>query len=203
MNVLPVENVTLGTYEVAAERYRAQLANPSAAVVAFIDEVGSHLSPGALALELGSGPGRDAMLLEQRGVQVRRTDGAQSFVDMMRHDGHDADLLDMRTDAFGGPYDLVFADASLLHLTVEQFGDVLGRAASAVGDGGLLAFTVKEGDGSAWTTDRLDLPRHFTYWREPVLREVLLRTGWDVLSLTRVQGVRDPWLYSVNRRSPG
>jgi TatD DNase family protein len=41
----------------------------------------------------------------------------------------------------------VFANAVLLHLTVNQLDDVLTKAARAVGARGLLAFTVKEGEG--------------------------------------------------------
>ena len=53
--------------------------------------------------------------------------------------------LDVRTAELGGPYEAILADAVLLHLTREQFADVLRRARCAVVDGGLLAFTLKEG----------------------------------------------------------
>jgi len=68
-------------------------------------------------------------------------------------------------DDFGGPYDAVLADAVLLHVTREQFVDVLQRARHAVASGGVLAITLKEGDGEAWTEAKLGRPRHFTYWR--------------------------------------
>jgi len=40
-------------------------------------------------------------------------------------------------------------------------------------DGGVVAFTVKEGDGAEWSTAKLGLPRHFAYWREPAVRDPL------------------------------
>jgi len=59
--------------------------------------------------------------------------------------GHQTRLLDVRVDDFGGPYDAVLADAVLLHVTREQFVDVLQRARHAVASGGVLAITLKEG----------------------------------------------------------
>jgi predicted TPR repeat methyltransferase len=88
-------------------------------------------------------------------------------------------------------------DAVLLHLTREQFEDVLRRARGAVVDGGGLAFMVKEGDGAEWSAAKLGLPRHFTYWREPAVRDVLPHTGWAVIALDHVAGRTDLWLYVI------
>ena len=62
-------------------------------------------------------------------------------------------------------------------------------------DGGVLAFTVKEGDGEGWSNLKLDLPRHFTYWREGPLRDALAESRWNVTSVDRVAGRTEPWLY--------
>ncbi len=137
--------------------------------------------------------------LESRGPRVLRTDGALAFVQMLRAAGHQARLLDVRTDDFGGPYDAVLADAVLLHVPREQFEDVLQRARQAVTSGGVLAITLKEGDGEAWTEAKLGRPRHFTYWREPAVRAALLNSGWQVLSLEHVEGRAEPWLFVTAR----
>jgi SAM-dependent methyltransferase len=189
-------DVTLATYEAAARRYREQSPSPSSVFATFLDRLVSLVGTGRV-LELGSGPGRDADYLESRGVHVSRTDATAAFVEMMRADGHEARLLDVRTDDLGGPYDAVLAFAMLLHLTRDEFGDVLRRARAAVVQGGILAFTVKEGDGEGWTDARLDLPRHFTYWREPAVRAELARAGWQVLSIDHVSGSVEEWLYVV------
>jgi len=57
----------------------------------------------------------------------------------------------------------VLADAVLLHVTREQFVDVLQRARQAVADGGVMAVTLKEGgrggvDGAHDMPKREDLP---------------------------------------------
>jgi len=65
--------------------------------------------------------------------------------------------------------------------------------------GGLLAFTVKEGDGSGWSEHKLGLPRHFTYWRAGPLRAFLEARGWQVESLECGQGRTDRWLLVIAR----
>jgi predicted TPR repeat methyltransferase len=79
----------------------------------------------------------------------------------------------------------------------------LVKAQAAVPDGGLLAFTLKEGDGEGWSTAKLELRRYFVYWREAPLREALDAAGWEMLSLDHVMGRAEPWLFVICRRSVG
>ena len=95
--------VTLASYETAAQRYRERSVEPSPALVAFLDQLSALVGVGHI-LEIGSGPGREAAYIEARGPRVTRTDGARAFVEMMRADGHEAELLDVRT----GEIDLRF-----------------------------------------------------------------------------------------------
>jgi SAM-dependent methyltransferase len=189
--------VTLATYERAAERFRASI--PTAANGQLVDLFDrTHLQPGATVLELGSGTGRDALELEARGYRVRRTDAAASFVEMMQADGQQADRLNALTDEFSGPYDLVFGDAVFLHFDRDQLTTVLRKAAGAAG---LLAFTLREGDGDEWTYRHLDLPRHVTRWQEPALRRLLTTCGWTTLSVVRSQTPVGGWLYVLAERT--
>lgn len=199
---LPVRpgDVTLATYEAAAEIYREQTAATNQAVAEFLDRLADLVGAGEV-LELGSGPGWDAGYLESRGLRVTRTDATRAFVEMMRQDGHEARLLDVRVDDFGGPYDAILADAMLLHLDREEFADVLRRARAAIVRGGVLGFTLKEGDGEAWIDGKLGLPRHYTYWRESAVRAVLQDAGWAVVSIDHRAGRTEPWLFVLARAS--
>ena len=189
--------VTLASYDAAADRYRASAGAQTAAWRAFFDDFTARIAGGHV-LEVGSGPGREALLLEQRGLTVTRSDGATAFVAMMTAAGHDARQLDVRTDALGGPYDGILANAVLLHLDRSDLLPVLRRLRAAVHDHGVLALTLKEGEGEEWHRRKLAVPRRFTYWRAPALRDALQAAGWRVLSCEQVAGAREPvepWLY--------
>jgi 2-polyprenyl-3-methyl-5-hydroxy-6-metoxy-1,4-benzoquinol methylase len=155
---------------------------------------------GAVVLEIGSGPGHDAARLEALGFQVRRSDATRAFVELQRAQGHEIDVLDVRTDDLGGPYDVVFAHAVLLHIDRNELPRVLTRVRDAVRPGGLLAMSLKEGDGEEWSSHKLELPRHFTYWREQPLRAVLEGIGWTPVVCEHVGPPDRPWLRTLSRR---
>lgn len=189
----PVD-ATLATYQETAQRYVDAGGPPGPPLAAFLDEL-VDLVPGGTVLEVGTGPGWDADHLESRGLRVLRSDATPAFVDRLRAAGHEALLLDVRDELPPGPFHAVLAQAILLHLDRRQLSDVLVRCRERVRPGGAIALTVKEGDGQGWTSAKLGAPRHFTYWREAPLREVLEAAGWHVTTLEHVQGRHEPWLY--------
>jgi 2-polyprenyl-3-methyl-5-hydroxy-6-metoxy-1,4-benzoquinol methylase len=190
---------TLRTYEQTAALYRERTVRRDEEPDDLVGLVGEHAAPGATVLEIGSGPGVDADRLEALGFTVRRTDASRAFVELQRADGHDVDVLDVRTDDLGGPYDVVFAHAVLLHIDRGELPGVLARLRTAVRPGGLQALTLKEGDGEAWSGHKLELPRHFTFWRLEPLREALVAAGWEPVVLEATSATYGPWLRSVSR----
>jgi protein-L-isoaspartate O-methyltransferase len=192
-------DITLAAYQEAAGEYLRNSARPGPEQIAYLDHFAGLVGSGSV-LEIGTGPGWDADHLEFRGLRIVRTDAAPAFVERLRSAGHDARLLDVRTGDLGGPYQAVLANAVLPHLDRDQFEDVLRRARSAVVAGGILGFTLKEGDGAAWSDHKLGLPRHFTYWREPALRTVLRRTGWRVDFLDHIAVRENYWLRVLARK---
>lgn len=192
---------TLRVYEQQADRYATtSVSSVRAAVASLLDAVVAHLPPGGRVLEVGTGPGVEAAYLEQRGVAVDRTDATAAFVQRLRAEGHEARLLDVRDGDLGGPYDAVLAHAVLLHLAREQTRLALAACLRAVRPGGLLALTLKEGDGESWSNAKLDAPRWFVYWREDALRDLLGGVGWRVLDMQKVHGRSEPWLHVLCQR---
>ena len=190
----PVDT-TLATYQATAQRYVDASGPPGPSLTSFLDRL-VELVPGGTVLEVGTGPGWDAAHLEERGVTVTRTDATPAFIDRLRAQGLEVQLLDVRHDDLGGPYDALLAQAVLLHLDPRQLEDFLVRARQVAE---VLALTLKEGDGQGWTNGKLDAPRHVTYWRADTLRTVLERAGWCVLSLDHVMGTHEPWLRVLAR----
>jgi SAM-dependent methyltransferase len=181
------ERVTVSAYDTYAEEYAAGTADPPEVVAASIARFVGSLGAGARVLEIGSGPGRDALALEQIGLSVRRTDVSPGFVRMLRSAGYVADQVDPLRDDLtdplrdGAPYDGVWANASLLHVRRDHLPVVLRRLAAVTRAGGALHASVKEGDGERWSVHgHVGAPRFFTFWQEPALREVLDQAGWEV-----------------------
>jgi SAM-dependent methyltransferase len=204
------KRVTVASYEASAEAYAAGQPPLSDDIREAIDAFVALLPTGSRVLEIGSGSGRDALALEERGVSVHRTDITPAFVTMLRAEGHEAavadplsdDLADPERDA---PYDGVWASASLLHVRREDLPTVLANLAGVTAEGGALHLAVKEGDGARFSVHgNVPGPRHFTFWREPGLRAVLAEAGWDVRAVTRNVGLREEtWLDVLAVRTSG
>ncbi len=200
---------TVEAYDASAAAYRDGTRAVSEEDLAAVAAFAADLGPGARVLEVGSAGGRDAGLLEDAGLSVRRTDVSPGFVALMRADGQDADLLDPLTDDLddparpGTPYDGVWASASLLHVDRHDLPTVLARLAGATRPGGLLRLWLKEGDGAAWSRHgHVAGVRRFTFWRPEPLAEVLADAGWEVIDLRHVDSTvsAEPWLDVTARR---
>jgi SAM-dependent methyltransferase len=195
------KRVTVASYDAFAEDYRAGTQEMPDEVRAAIEWFAAALDAEARVLEVGTGPGRDALALEEAGLSVRRTDITPAFVRMLRADGFDADVLDPLSDNLDdpdrdAPYDGVWASASLVHVRREDLPIVLSALARATRTGGVLHLALKEGDGARFSTHgHVEGPRHFTFWREEPLRAVLDDAGWVVDEVRRAPGLRnETWL---------
>ncbi|GAA1430473.1 class I SAM-dependent methyltransferase [Microlunatus lacustris] len=193
---------TITAYRDHAAVYRRDHRDLPDHVRSELEKFAAAVGAGGRVLEIGSGGGRDAAHLESRGLQVRRTDVTSAFVELLRRDGFAADVLDPLHDDLADPvrpqegYDAVWANACLLHVRRTDLPTVLGRLRTATRPGGLLRFSVKEGEGEAWSTHgSVAAPRLFVYWEEADLRAVVEQSGWTVLQLERVQGpAEELWL---------
>lgn len=198
------KRITVKSYSDQARDYAADTMETTGPVREQLDRFARRLGSGARVLEIGTGGGRDAAVLEASGLSVRRTDIAAGFVDLLRSSGLPADLIDpsvddLRDPARPGLYDGVWANACLLHVQAEEMAGVLDRLAEVTRQHGWLFMSVKEGDGAGWSTHGvIDGPRHFTYWQEAPLRACLDHAGWSVHDVERRVGNRgDTWLMVV------
>lgn len=147
-------------------------------VKSWIDASVSGLPLDARIIEIGSAFGRDAAYIESLGYSVERTDASEGFVVWLQQHGYSARKLNAISDELTGPYDLVFADAVLLHFTSQEMTDVLSKVYSALSDNGRLSFSLKQGEGESWSEDKLGAPRFFCYWTRDQLELLLQKTGF-------------------------
>ena len=196
--------VTLDAYESGLEQYNAAaVTTVSGSVKDWVDASLAMLSPGSHILEIGSAHGRDSKYIESKGFKVDRTDAVNSFVEYMRKQGYQSRPLNALTDDLGGPYDMIFANAVLLHFTVEQTKAVLMKIRYALKPQGLLSFSVKVGEGSGWSNAKLNSARFYTYWQEQPLKQLLNSTGYATKYFEEGQTGHDnkEWFHVIASRS--
>jgi len=171
-------------------------------VKVWIDATLQGLSSDARILEFGSAFGRDAAYIENAGYHVQRTDATQGFVDLLRKQGYATDRLNAITDELPAGYDLIFADAVLLHFTPEDTKIVLSKVFQALNDGGCFSFSLKQGEGEEWSNAKLGAPRYFCYWQQNDIIELLKTVGFDTIEVATGSLGRNnsEWLHIIAKK---
>ena len=155
----------------------------------FIDAFTSEM-PGNRVLDLGSGSGRDAVLLRNRGLEVVYLDASNEMINIttkLRFESHLADFSDMRfPDA---SFDDVWAYTSLIHIQKEKPREVIEKIRKLLKTKGIFAIGVMEGD-SAGMVQRKTMPgaaRYFKNYSRKELRELVEPLGFQFLQEDRYQ----------------
>lgn len=148
-------------------------------VKSWIDATLDGLATDAKIIEVGSAFGRDANYIESLGYTVLRTDATDGFVKLLTEQGHQAKGFNLITDNFDTDYDLVFADAVLLHFTRDEVAEATRKIHGALTHSGRFSFSLKQGQGESWSEDKLGAPRYFCYWEQPQITELLASSGFS------------------------
>lgn len=160
----------------------------------------SRLAPAAHILDAGCGPGRDAAAFLGRGFRVTAIDASAAMVALATEaTGQPARLLSFQELQFRDEFDGIWANASLVHVPLEEIDDVLDRLARALRRGGVLHISVKVGDGERVAPDG----RFFCDYTEATLGALFARhPSMQLLSVERSPPQRPQvdareWLFAL------
>lgn len=171
---------TIDAYEQKASLYRERTDSAMPTDLSqWLNTSLSGLDTSAKVFEIGSGTGRDASYLKRLGYRVQVSDVASSFISMLEEAGWDAVRFDVVEDELDGVWDLVFADAVLLHLSRKEFALSLQKTHAHLADNGRFAFTLKAGEGEAYSNEKLGMPRFFCYWQAGDVADRLEAAGYS------------------------
>jgi SAM-dependent methyltransferase len=191
---------TLRSYESRIAQYID--GTPPDVPEAWLDDAVSGLDAGARIVEIGSAYGRDAAYIQARGFRIECTDAAAGFVRELVSRGFDARPFNLLADRLDPVYDLILANAVLLHFERAHMPELLRRLRGGLKPGGRLAFSLKDGEGEGWSEEKIGAPRYFCYWRHEQLPPLLKESGfprWRV-EPARITHARHPhWLFVTAR----
>ena len=131
---------------------------------------------GGALLDVGSGPGRDGLLLTAQGLTVTCLDASHAMVTPRKERGLTAvegDLLALPfpDNSFQG----VWAYTSLLHVSKQTVGTALEEIHRGLVPGGVFGLGMIEGEGECYQeSSGVDMPRLFAYCGQEELEQLLL-----------------------------
>lgn len=192
---------TLAGYEGCADDYAETTAPKSEANDRpALAELLKLAPPGSRLLEIGSGPGWDADWLEERGLVVMRTDGADSFVQFQAGRGRRAERLDVIRDPLGGPYDGVIALYVLQHVEREMLPSVLAGIAAAIREDGVFLLALREGQGETAEIGSKGNEYYVALWPRAEIVAILAALGLGLHWSHSFDGRDGRWLTALFRK---
>ena len=191
---------TLRSYEEHVRDYiEGTSSTVSGAAKEWIESALRDLPTSARIIELGSAFGRDAAYIAAKGYALECTDAVPGFVAQLEAGGFTARRFNVLTDELEDQYDLILANAVLLHFDRGEFAVVLNKLFRALKPGGRCAFSLKRGRGESWSSEKIGAPRFFCYWQPIDLAPVLGDAGfvgWSIEEASTKRAHAD-WLFVI------
>jgi SAM-dependent methyltransferase len=160
--------------------------------------------PGPHVLDLGSGPGRDALALKARGLEPRCLDLSEEMLALCRAKGleterQDIEQLKLDEESLDG----VWSYTSLTTIPKEKVWQALREVRQALVPEGVLFLGLIEGQGEGWKppSEKYDVRRYISRYREEEVLEEL--SDWDLLAKRRIdvaESGRNSYLHFLLRR---
>ena len=200
---------TIATYEAVADEYRERhgdRSNVAEIVEAFLDALDDATGTPAddptdcgRVLDVGCGPGWESATFADADFDVLGIDLTTEFLHTAATEtAPDADFARMDMQRLGlaeDVFDGLWACASFLHVPRENAPATLDGFERVLTDGGVLALSVKRGEGIREGDGYENDEREFVLYQPDELHELVEDVGFEIEALD----ARDGWIFLLGR----
>lgn len=201
---LCMDKTTIETYDAYAKEYDEETADfwgvfPKNIVETFSE----NISGDKKILNVGSGPGRDGLLLKNAGLDVVCLDASPVMVELAQSRGLEAVLGDfMSLDFKDSTFDGVWAYTSLLHVPKEEAGEAMSEIKRVLKQNGILCLGLIEGEEEVYRqTEGVEKPRWFSFYSESEIQKLLQEYGFEIISFNSFTPNKRRYLNYVARKN--
>jgi ubiquinone/menaquinone biosynthesis C-methylase UbiE len=173
---------TIGTYDKMAEVYKNETSTfwerfPRTFLDKFIELSGERI------LDVGSGPGRDGLLLQKSGKYVVCLDASKEMTRISGERGLDSIVGDFNSLPFkDSAFDAVWSFMSLLHLSKDSIDTALDEIHRVLLPCGVFGLGLKEGEGEEYRESLGEsMPRLYSYYKKDEVLDLMERHGFELL----------------------
>ena len=177
-----MDRKTIDTYNKSAVAYDEETTDfwerfPRTFLDQFIDTSGRAI------LDIGSGPGRDGLLLQNAKKEVTCIDASAEMVSLSTSRGLNsiqADFSDLpfENEAFDG----VWSYTALLHVPKSEVDTALREIHRVLAPGGVFGLGMIEGDGEGYReSSGVRMPRWFSFYQKDELEKKVHMHGFETI----------------------
>jgi ubiquinone/menaquinone biosynthesis C-methylase UbiE len=134
-------------------------------------------------LDIGSGPGRDGLMLKQNGLDITCLDASEAMIKLCQDKGllgivGDFSALSFEDESFDG----IWSYTAWLHVPKTEIDQAVNEAARVLKPGGILGLGMIEGQNELYrVTAKVTVPRWFSFYTKEELEELLQKHGFEIL----------------------
>jgi ubiquinone/menaquinone biosynthesis C-methylase UbiE len=138
---------------------------------------------GEKILNVGSGPGRDGLLLQQAGKEVVCVDASEAMVKLSSERGLQSvlagfDKLPFENESFDG----VWSYTALLHIPKKSVHIPLKEISRVLKPSGIFALGLIEGDAEEYKeSSGVDMPRWFSFYQKDEVIDLCRKHGFELV----------------------
>jgi ubiquinone/menaquinone biosynthesis C-methylase UbiE len=197
-----MDTVTIDTYNRTALEYDTETASfwdvfPRTIIDTFADMAHGRV------LDVGSGPGRDGIILQKKGLEVECLDASEAMVALSTARGlqsvvGDFCALPFPDEAFSG----VWAYTALLHVPKNEIGKAFSEITRVLAKDGVFGLGLIEGDDERYReSSGINLPRWFSYYRKDQIEDLLRTHGFSVVYFEQFKPASKNYLNFISRKN--
>lgn len=135
-------------------------------------------------------------------MRVQTSDATNAAVEYLKANGFpETTKLNILKSEIAGKYDLIFAAAVFLHFTEPEFKEALRKIKPHLKKNGILAFSVKQGQGESWQDHKMGQPRYFKLYQSPEIKAILKQEEYVLLDERELENGK--WLHFMARIQNG
>lgn len=177
-----MDQQTINTYNKMAKEYDDETVNfwdqfPRTFLDKFVELSGEKI------VDIGSGPGRDGMLLQKAGKEVFCVDASEAMVKLSSERGLKSvlagfDKLPFEDESFDGAWSYT----ALLHIPKNSIGVPLGEISRVLKPSGVFALGLIEGDAEEYKESMgVGMPRWFSFYQKDEIENLCREHGFELV----------------------
>ena len=196
-----MDQQTIKTYNEMAGKYDEETRDFWERFPSTIIDKFSELTRGKV-LDVGSGPGRDGLILQMRDMEVICLDASEEMVRLSTQKGlisvvGDFNSLSFQDESFDG----VWAYTSLLHIKKSEIGIAMGEIKRVLKVGGIFGLGMIEGDKEEYReSSGVGKPRLFSFYKKEELESILASAGFKIIYFEQFQPKSKNYLNFICRK---
>lgn len=177
-----MDQQTIDTYNKMAQEYDDETVDfwdrfPRTFLDKFVEISGKKV------INVGSGPGRDGLLLQQSGKDVVCVDASEAMVKLSFDRGLKSVVAEFNNLPFENEtFDGVWSYAALLHVPKKSIVDSLKEISRVLKSSGIFALGLIEGDTEEYKdSSGVNMPRWFSFYQKDEVVDLCKQQGFELV----------------------